>query len=84
MDDPDALGTMAYAIRINNLKHEASEALVDVVQLAMRVTGIAGYRLDSSVSLGRALRDAFGAVVMISNDRILAANATLLMASRED
>jgi acyl-CoA dehydrogenase len=84
MDDPDALGTMAYAIRINNLKLEASEALVDVVQLAMRVTGIAGYRLDTPVTLGRALRDAFGALVMISNDRILAANATLLMASRED
>ncbi|MEO8561368.1 MAG: acyl-CoA dehydrogenase family protein [bacterium] len=84
MDDPDALGTMAYAIRINNLKLEASEALVDIVQLAMRVTGIAGYRLDTAVTLGRALRDSFGAIVMISNDRILAANATLLMASRED
>jgi acyl-CoA dehydrogenase len=84
MDDPDALGTMAYAIRINNLKLEASEALVDVVQRAMRVTGIAGYRLDTAVSLGRALRDSFGAIVMISNDRILAANANLLMASRED
>ena len=84
MDDPDALGTMAYAIRINNLKLEASESLVDIVQLAMRVTGIAGYRLDTQVSLGRALRDSFGAIVMISNDRILAANATLLMASRED
>lgn len=84
MDHPDALGTMAYAIRINNLKLEASEALVDIAQLAMRVTGIAGYRLDTPVSMGRALRDAFGALVMISNDRILAANATLLMASRED
>jgi acyl-CoA dehydrogenase len=84
MDDPDALGTMAYAIRINNLKLEASEALADIVGLAMRVTGIAGYRLDTRVTLGRALRDSFGALVMISNDRILAANATLLMASRED
>jgi acyl-CoA dehydrogenase len=84
MDEPDALGTMAYAIRINNLKLVASEALVDIVQLAMRVTGIAGYRLDTAVSMGRALRDSFGSIVMISNDRILAANATLLMASRED
>ena len=75
---------MAYAIRINNLKLAASESLVDIVQHAMRVTGIAGYRLDTAVSLGRALRDSFGAIVMISNDRILAANATLLMASRED
>jgi len=84
MHDPDALGTMAYAIRINNLKLSASESLVDIVQHAMRVVGIAGYRLDTPVTLGRALRDAFGAVVMINNDRILAANATLLLASRED
>jgi acyl-CoA dehydrogenase len=84
MDDPDALGAMSYAIRINNLKLSASESLVDIVQHAMRVAGIAGYRLDTPVSIGRALRDAFGAVVMINNDRILAANATLLLASRED
>jgi acyl-CoA dehydrogenase len=84
MHDPDALGTMAYAIRVNNLKLSASESLVDIVQSAMRVAGIAGYRLDSPVSIGRALRDSLGAIVMISNDRILAANATLLMASRED
>jgi acyl-CoA dehydrogenase len=84
MDDPDALGTMSYAIRVNNLKLSASESLVEIVQSAMRVAGIAGYRLDTPVSIGRALRDALGAIVMISNDRILAANATLLMASRED
>jgi hypothetical protein len=30
------------------------------------------------------LRDAFGAVVMKKNDRILAANAGMLLASRED
>jgi acyl-CoA dehydrogenase len=84
METPDALQTMAYAIRINNLKITASEALVDIVQSAMHVAGIAGYRLDSPVSLGRSLRDAFGAVVMINNDRILAANASMLLASRED
>jgi acyl-CoA dehydrogenase len=84
MEDRDALSSMAHAIRVNNLKISSSEALVEIVQLAMRATGIAGYRLDTPVSLGRAMRDAFGAVVMISNDRILAANATMLMASRED
>lgn len=84
MDSRDVLGSMTYAIAINNLKISASDALVDIVQEAMRVTGIAGYRNDSPVSLARALRDALGAVVMINNDRILAANATLLLASRED
>ena len=84
MHDPDALGTMGYAIRINNLKVNASETLVEIVQAAMLVAGIAGYRTDTPVSLGRSLRDAFGAIVMINNDRILAANASLLLASRED
>jgi acyl-CoA dehydrogenase len=84
LDTPDELQTMSYAIRINNLKISASESLVEIAQQALRVAGIAGYRLDSPVSLGRSLRDAFGAVVMINNDRILAANATLLLASRED
>jgi acyl-CoA dehydrogenase len=84
MDDPDALGTMGYAIRINNLKVNASEALVDIVQGAMVVAGIAGYRTDTPVTLGRHLRDALGALVMINHDRIVAANASLLLASRED
>ena len=84
MDDPDALGTMGYAIRINNLKVNASVALVDIVQGAMVVAGIAGYRTDTPVTLGRHLRDALGALVMINNDRIVAANASLLLASRED
>ena len=83
-DDADALGTMGYAIRINNLKVNASEALVEIVQGAMLVAGIAGYRTDTPVTLGRNLRDALGALVMINNDRIVAANASLLLASRED
>ena len=84
MDDPDALGTMGYAIRVNNLKVNASEALVEIVQGAMVAAGIAGYRTDTPVTLGRHLRDALGALVMINNDRIVAANASLLLASRED
>lgn len=84
MADPDALGTMGYAIRVNNLKVNASEALVEIVQGAMVVAGIAGYRTDTPVTLGRSLRDALGALVMINNDRIVAANASLLLASRED
>lgn len=84
MDRPDDLESMAYAIRINNLKISASTSLADIVQSAMQVAGINSYRLGTPVSLGRALRDAMGALVMINNDRILAANATLLLASRED
>ena len=84
MHDPDALGTMGYVIRVNNLKVNASESLVEIVQGAMVVAGIAGYRTDTPLTIGRHLRDALGALVMINNDRIVAANASLLLASRED
>lgn len=82
--DADYLQSMSFAIRINNVKLSASNAVVEIARGALCVSGITGYRLDSPVSMGRALRDAFGAVIMISNDRILAANAMLLLASRED
>ena len=38
----------------------------------MLICGMSGYRIDSKFSLGRLLRDAYGAALMINNDRILA------------
>lgn len=82
--DADALSSLSFVVRMNNLKIAASDAVVDVVSRALRVCGIAGYRNDSSVTLGRHLRDAHSAGVMILNDRLYATNATLLLAVRED
>ena len=84
MDDEDALNSMAFAIRMNNLKVSGSQAVVDVVSRAMFVCGMAGYREDSPYSLGRSLRDAYGAALMINNDRIFEANARLLLVSKDD
>jgi acyl-CoA dehydrogenase len=39
---------------------------------AMRTCGLAGYRNDGEFSMGRYLRDALSAPIMINNDRILA------------
>ena len=61
----------------------ASELVVDVVHKAMLICGIQGYRNDSKVSLGRHLRDATGAALMVNNDRILLQNATMHVAIRE-
>jgi acyl-CoA dehydrogenase len=82
LENRDVLGTMTVGIAINNLKISASESVVDIMQQAIHVAGVSGYRLDGPLSLGRALRDSLGAIVMINNDRILAANAGLLLASR--
>jgi acyl-CoA dehydrogenase len=50
---------------------------------AMLVCGIAGYRNDSKTALGRHLRDATGAALMVNNDRILGQNAMMHVAIRE-
>lgn len=81
-DDPAATADMDFVIDINTLKVSASELVVEVVNKALLVTGIAGYRHDSEFSMGRLLRDAHGAAVMVNNDRILGNTSQLLLAKR--
>jgi acyl-CoA dehydrogenase len=82
-DDSESFGNFAFAIRVNNLKLTCSTLLMDVVMRAMVICGIAGYRNDSKLSLGRHLRDACGAGLMVNNDRILGQNATMQIGLRE-
>lgn len=83
-DDVDALSGLSFQIRMNNLKISTSEQIVPIVNKAMSVCGISAYRNDSPYSLGRHLRDAHGAAVMILNDRLYGTNAMLLLVSKED
>jgi acyl-CoA dehydrogenase len=48
---------------------------------AMRACGLSGYRNDGDVSVGRHLRDALSAPIMINNDRILGNIATASLMS---
>ncbi len=82
-DDREALSSLSFTAAMNSLKVSASTLVVDIVGRAMLVCGIAGYREDTPYSLGRLLRDAYGAAVQVNNDRILANNAQLLLVSRE-
>ena len=70
--DAAALSSVDFQTAINLLKVDASELAVETVMHAMRATGLSGYRNDSDVSVGRALRDILSAPIMINNDRILA------------
>ncbi len=79
LDDPSELTSMGFALRMNSLKVSASELVVEIVGKAMAICGIAGYLEDSPLSLGRQLRDAYGAALMVNNDRILGANAQMLL-----
>jgi acyl-CoA dehydrogenase len=53
-----------------------------VVGKAMLICGIQGYRNDSKLTLGRHLRDAYGAALMVNNDRILGQSATMQIVQR--
>ena len=82
-NDPATFRSFGFATRVNNLKLSSSQLVVDIVGRAMLICGISGYRNDSKFALGRHLRDAYGAALMVNNDRILGHNATMLLALKE-
>lgn len=79
---PGMLGSMGFTAAINGLKVAASERAVAIVQSALNIIGIAGFRNDTPVSVARAMRDILSAPLMIANDRILANTAPLMLAAR--
>lgn len=84
MHDSGELSGMSFAIRMNNLKLVCSTAVMEIVSQCMLICGMAGYGNESKFSLGRLLRDAYGAALMINNDRIYGANASMLLVSKDD
>ena len=83
-DNPEALAGLGFTIRMNNLKAAAARMAPEIVTRALAVCGVSGYRYDSPYSVGRHLRDAHSAALMISNDRVLSANAAMLLVHKED
>jgi len=71
------------AIAMNNIKVSASTMVVDIVGEALAICGLTAYRLGTRHSMSRLLRDAYGALVMVNNDRIIANNAQMLLMSNE-
>jgi acyl-CoA dehydrogenase len=82
-NDRPKLSEMATILRFNNLKIAASEQAPRVCQEALGVTGIAGYKNDTPFSVGRHLRDAMSARLMVANERIHATDASLLLIAKE-
>ena len=79
----EQLSTMSMALRFNNLKIAASEQTRDVCFGALDVCGIMGFKNDTPFSVGRHLRDALSAPLMIANERIHQTNAGLLLIAKE-
>ncbi|MGO8871944.1 MAG: acyl-CoA dehydrogenase family protein [Acidimicrobiales bacterium] len=81
-DDPGQLSSLGFAIAMNALKVSASTLVVDIVRDCMVTCGLASYLTDTPYSLGRQLRDAMGASLMVNNDRIMGNNAQMLLVHR--
>jgi acyl-CoA dehydrogenase len=76
---PDFSPTVAFSLSINALKVNVSTAALQVVDQAMMICGLQGYRNEGPFSIARNLRDIHSARLMISNDRILAGNGQMLL-----
>ncbi len=79
-----ALSSISFALKMNNLKVSASQLVVQIVNHALLICGIMGYKNDSKFALGRHLRDAHSAALMVGNDRIFASNASMLLVLKDD
>ena len=88
MSQPDAgtevLSSIAFALKMNNVKVNTSTVLSDIVHRCLSICGIMGYKNDSKFSIGLHLRDALSAALMVSNDRIYATNASMLLVLKDD
>jgi acyl-CoA dehydrogenase len=84
-DEPgrERLGTMGSVLRFNNLKLAASDQAPRICAGVLEVIGIAAYKNDSPFGVGRHLRDALSARLMVANERIHAVDAGLLMIAKE-
>jgi acyl-CoA dehydrogenase len=80
----DALSSIAFALKMNNLKVSSSQLVVQIVQQALLICGILGYKNDSKFAVGRHLRDAHSAALMVGNYRIYATNASMLLVLKDD
>jgi len=80
----DALNAMSFSVAMNNIKIGTSQTILTIINQCMLICGIAGYKNGTPYSLGRHLRDAHSAQLMISNDRILSNTSTMLLVNKQD
>jgi acyl-CoA dehydrogenase len=80
----EALSSIAFALKMNNLKVATSQLVVQIVHHALLICGIQGYKNDSKFGVGRHLRDAHSAALMVGNDRIYGTNASMLLVLKDD
>jgi acyl-CoA dehydrogenase len=80
----EELLTVGWALKMNNIKVASSEMAPRIVHDALQIIGIAAYKNDSKLSVGRQYRDSLSASLMISNDRIFGKTASLLLVHKDE
>jgi acyl-CoA dehydrogenase len=75
--------SMSFALAMNNVKTTSTTLVVEVVQRALSICGLVGYLEDGPYRMSRLLRDAHGGAVMVSNERIYANSAQMLLVAKE-
>ena len=70
--DSDAAADMGFSLsaRINRLKVECSDLLIEICQGALQVIGIRGYAMVGPYTVAGPLADALSAPIMVSNYRL--------------
>lgn len=81
--DAAAMQEMGWALQFNNLKTAASQAAPAIIQDALLILGIPGFNNQGPFSVSRALRDALSGALMISNERIAAKSASMLLVYKD-
>jgi acyl-CoA dehydrogenase len=73
----DTLEHIGLIMSLRNVKVVTSTAAMRAATMALQICGINGFRRGPDHRLERVLRDACGALIMVSNDRYLAENADM-------
>ena len=82
-DGMQELLSMSWALKLINVKVSSSEAAPRIVHQALQIIGVLGYKNDSPFSVGRHYRDALSASLMISNERLTAKSASMLLVLKD-
>jgi acyl-CoA dehydrogenase len=82
--DHERLSSMGFVVAMNNIKICSSETILTIINGAMLICGIMGYKNGTPYSVGRHLRDAHSAQLMISNDRIYGNTSSMLLVHKQD
>ncbi len=83
LKDTEETGTLRFAGLMDNVKLSSSMLALDILQRAMGICGLEGYKNTTKNSLARMLRDANAAPLMVNNDRTLQASAHALLIRKE-